>query len=358
MIAADTYKITRVGQSRLPGTDLTNIDFGKIVSDHMLVASYSQGHWNAPVIVPYGDITLSPTALSLHYGQTVFEGLKAFKTKDGGIALFRLDKHYSRLCKSLERLCMPQVPYGHFVEGIKQLVALDAAWVPGNEGASLYIRPFVFASNQERFGVHESDDYRFMIFTGPVGPYYARPLKVKVEDRFMRATHGGTGFAKCGGNYGASFYPAKLAKEQGFDQVLWTDGTPELNIEESGTMNVMFVISGTVVTPPLSDTILDGVTRDSFLALAAELGYKTEERKIGANELAEAASKGLLHEAFGVGTAAVTAPISTIHIKGTDHQVPAIGEDSFMAKAKNLLNAIRTGRVADIHGWNTVITAQ
>jgi branched-chain amino acid aminotransferase len=253
---------------------------------------------------------------------------------------------------------MPEVPYEYFVEGIKQLVALDAGWVPEQEGSSLYIRPFVFASNQERFGVHESDQYRFMIFTGPVGPYYAKPLKVKVEDKFMRATHGGTGFAKCGGNYGASFYPAKLAKEQGFDQVLWTDGTPDLNIEESGTMNVMFVIDGTVVTPPLSDTILDGVTRDSFLALAAELGYKTEERKISANELAAAANKGLLQEAFGVGTAAVAAPISLIHIKGTDYQVPAIGEDSFMMKAKNLLSAIRMGRAADTHGWNTVISAR
>lgn len=355
MIATEKFAVRPTSQSRLQEVDFSAIDFGKIVSDHMLVAHYKNGQWQEPEIVPYGHISLSPTALSLHYGQTVFEGMKAFRMKNGNISVFRMEKHFDRFGKSLERLCMPQVPYEYFKEGIKQLVELDAAWVSGNEGASLYIRPFVFASNEERFGVHESEEYTFMVFTGPVSPYYTKPIRVKVEDKYHRAVHGGTGFAKCGGNYGASFYPTKMAREQGFDQVLWADNTPELNIEESGTMNVMFVIDGVVITPELTDTILDGVTRDSFLTIADSLGYKAEERKISARELAHAAEKGLLQEAFGVGTAAVAAPIRSIHIFGTDYSIAEAGPHSFMHQAKTLLADIRSGWASDMFHWNTVI---
>lgn len=358
MLTTEKIMVHKTVKSRLPETDFNHIDFGKTVSDHMLVSEYHHGQWHAPAIMPYGHLSLSPTALSLHYGQTVFEGMKAFRLQDGNVSVFRIEKHYERFCKSLERLCMPIMTYEEFREAILALVETDHAWVPGNEGSALYIRPFMIASNEERFGVHESEEYKFIVFTGPVGPYYSKPLRVKVEDHFMRATHGGTGFAKCGGNYGASFYPTKLARQQGFDQVLWTDGTPELNIEESGTMNVMFVIKNTLVTPPLSDSILDGITRDSYLALAKEMGIKTEERKISALELAAAIEKGDLTEAFGAGTAAVAAPIQTIHIKGKDYQLPAIKDDSVMNRIKKNLSDLRTGKTKDTHNWNTIVHAE
>ncbi|MFN7120056.1 MAG: branched-chain amino acid aminotransferase, partial [Saprospiraceae bacterium] len=294
---------------------------------------------------------------ALHYGQSVFEGMKAFRMVDGNVSIFRMDKHYDRFQKSLERMAMADVPYELFTEGIKTLIQLDAAWVPNTEGSSLYIRPFAFAS-EEVFGAKPSDEYQFIIFSGPVGPYYPKPLRVKVEDHYIRAAKGGTGFAKCAGNYGGAFYPAALARQAGFDQVLWTDGSPELNIEESGTMNVFFLIGDTLVTPPLSDTILDGVTRDSYLLLGRELGYHVEERTISAFELAEAHQKGQLKEAFGAGTAAVAAPIASIHIKGTDYNLPSYHENSLCMRAKKRLTDIRTGAAEDIYGWNTIIEAR
>ena len=216
--------------------------------------------------------------LALHYGQIIFEGMKAFKMKDGSISIFRIEKHYERFCKSSERMCIPPIPFDRFNEGLQALVEVDANWVPSQDGYSLYLRPFVFAS-EERFGVKVSEEYKFIIFSGPVGPYYAQALKVKVEDKYRRAANGGTGFAKCAGNYGGAFYPTGLARKQGFDQVSWTDGSAELNIEESGTMNVMFLINDVLVTPAVSDSILDGVTRDSFITLAKDMGYKVEERQ-------------------------------------------------------------------------------
>ncbi|HEY4788882.1 MAG TPA: branched-chain-amino-acid transaminase, partial [Bacteroidales bacterium] len=259
-----------------------------------------------------------------------------------------------RFNRSLERLCMPQVPFDLFSEGIKQLVSTDSEWVPNSEGTSLYIRPFMFAT-EERFGVKVSSEYKFIIFAGPVGDYYSEPLRLKVEDKFIRAAKGGTGYAKCGGNYGASFYPAHLAKQQGFDQVIWTDGSPELNIEESGTMNIVFVIDGTVVTPPLSDTILDGITRDSILSLAVDLGYKVAERKISALELITLLQAGKLEEVFGSGTAAVTSPVKSVNILGTDYNLPVVGNEHFSQKVKRMLTEIRTGTRTDKYGWNTVI---
>jgi branched-chain amino acid aminotransferase len=354
MITTEKISIRRTARSRIREVDFHNLDFGKMISDHMLTSEYKDGEWGAPYIMPYGDIVFSPTILALHYGQMVFEGMKAFKTKEGKISIFRIEKHYKRFAKSLERMCMATVPFEIFSEGLIELIKVDAQWVPDTEGAGLYIRPFSFAS-EERFGVKVSDEYRFIIFTGPVGPYYSKPLNVKVEDKYMRAARGGTGFAKCGGNYGAAFYPLQQAKKEGFDQVLWTDGSADLNIEESGTMNVMFVINDKIVTPPLSDSILDGVTRDSILTLAKDMGVGIEERKIGAKELAESLQKGILTEAFGTGTAAVVAPIQAIHILGKDHKVPEIKETGVMTRVKNELNNIRLGISPDKYGWNTII---
>jgi branched-chain amino acid aminotransferase len=297
---------------------------------------------------------MSPSTLALHYGQTVFEGMKAFRMDDGRVNIFRMDKHYERLVRSLNRMCMAVVPESVFMDGLRQLVELDEAWVPREPGSSLYLRPFVYAS-EARFGVKISEQYRFVIFSGPVGPYYPKPLKVKVEMEYIRAAKGGTGSAKCGGNYGGAFFPAKLAQEAGYDQVLWTGGRDNKYIEESGTMNVMFVIGDVLVTPPLSDTILDGVTRDSLLRLANELGYRTAERPVSVAELELAFRKGIITEAFGVGTAAVIAPIQTINIGGRDFQLPQYSHENLMHKIKHRLEAIRSGRQADTHDWNFVL---
>jgi branched-chain amino acid aminotransferase len=241
-----------------------------------------------------------------------------------------------------------------FAESIKLLVSIDEAWLKNIKGTSLYFRPFVIAT-EEKFGVRVSEEYKFIIFTGAVGAYYNKPLKVKIEDIYKRAFKGGTGTTKCGGNYGGSFYAARQANLQGFDQVIWTDGSEELNIEESGTMNIMFVIDNVVTTPPLSESILDGVTRDSILKLATDLGYKTTERKISAIELESKFVQGKVQEAFGAGTAAVATPIACINIKGKDFELPGYTENSFYRKASNLLEEIRLGTKSDKYNWNTVI---
>lgn len=346
--------IQKTKDSRIDSVDFEHLEFGKYISDHMFIAEYRNGTWEAPQIKPYAWLSMPPAMLALHYGQSVFEGMKAFRMEDGNVSIFRIKKHYERMRRSMDRFCMPTLPYELFAEGIQQLVSVDADWVPSSEGSALYIRPFVFAS-EERFGVGPANEYKFIIFTGPVGSYYAKPLRVKVEDHYMRAAPGGVGFAKCAGNYGGALYPTQKAKEEGFDQVLWTDGSAQLNIEESGTMNVMFVIDNILVTPPLSDVILDGITRDSLLTIAKEMGYKVEQRPISAFELAEAHQQGKLQEAFGVGTAAVASPIQTIFLKGNEYTIPAYDEKSFHQKAKKHLTAIRTGMEKDVYSWNSIV---
>lgn len=346
--------VRKIPNSRINEVDFNNLEFGKYISDHMLVCDYANGEWKTPLIVPYANLSLNPSTLALHYGQTVFEGMKAFRMDNGHINIFRMDKHYERFVRSLNRMCMAVPPKEIFVEGLSQLVALDKAWVPTRPGNALYLRPFVFAS-EARFGVKVSEEYRFIIFTGPVPSLYADPIKVKVETEFIRAARGGTGFAKCGGNYGGAFYPTQQARSEGYDQVLWTDARENKFIEESGMMNVMFVINDTLVTAPLSDSILDGVTRDSLLTLAAELGYKTEVRPIAVEELEQAFGNRTITEAFGAGTAAVVAPIQTIHINGIDHQLPKYGADRLLYKLKNKLEQVRLGTAPDIYGWNFIL---
>jgi branched-chain amino acid aminotransferase len=348
-------KIEKSKQGRIGEVDFSNLGFGNYVTDHMFVCEYKKGSWNTTQILPFGKFLIAPNALAFHYGQTVFEGMKAFRMNDGNISIFRMEQHFNRLNTSLKRMCMPEISYRLFSESIIQLIRTDSAWLKNIQGTSLYIRPFVIAT-EERFGVKISDEYKYFVFAGAVDNYYSNPLKVKIEEKYIRAAKGGTGFAKCGGNYGASFYPTKLAKLQGFDQVLWTDGSEEHNIEESGTMNVMFVFDDIVVTPALSDSILGGVTRDSILKLAKGLGYKTEERNIGMKELKEKFKQGKIREAFGTGTAAITAAISTINISGTDYQLPGYNENSFHRKVKKLLSDIRLGIEADRYNWNTILT--
>jgi branched-chain amino acid aminotransferase len=345
--------------SRLQETDFSDLEFGKLVSDHMLACDYEAGHplrpgWQSPQILPYQDLQLDPASLALHYGQTVFEGMKAFRMADGSISIFRIDKHYERFARSLHRMCMAIPPKELFGEGLKQLISLDRDWVPSKPGQALYLRPFVYAS-EARFGVKISSKYRFLIITGPVPELYASPIKVKVETEYIRAARGGTGSTKCGGNYGGAFYPTQLARELGYDQVLWTDAGEHEYIEESGMMNAMFIIGNKLVTPPLSDSILDGVTRDSLLTLCGDLGITAQERKVSLHELEEGFRNKTLTEAFGAGTAAVIAPIGVINIHGLDHELPAPGAESISARLKKKLEGIRTGREEDVHGWNTVI---
>jgi branched-chain amino acid aminotransferase len=340
--------------SKLKEVDFKNLEFGKYVSDHMLVCDYADGAWKTPQVVPYSNLSLSPTTLALHYGQTVFEGMKAFVMKDGRINIFRMEKHYDRFVRSLERMCMAIPPREIFVEGLKKLIEVDKGWVPNKSGEALYIRPFIYAS-EAKFGVKISEEYRFIIFTGPVPALYSNPIKVKVETNYVRAAKGGTGFAKCGGNYGGAYYPTKLAKEQGYDQLLWTDAKENKFIEESGMMNAMFVINGKLVTPPLSDSILDGVTRDSLLTLAKDLNINIEERPVRVDELETAFKNKNITEAFGAGTAAVVAPIQTIHINGIEYTLPVYNNESLQNRLKDELELIRTGAALDVHEWNCAV---
>jgi branched-chain amino acid aminotransferase len=349
-----TFAIKRTPKSRISEVDFNNLEFGKYLSDHMLMVDFLDGKWQEPTIIPFGDIPMSPAMLSLHYGQSVFEGMKAFKNKNGDICIFRPHKHSERLNKSLARMCMPEIPEELFIQCLHAIVEIDEAWIPTSEGTSLYIRPVVFAY-EPRLGVKIADHFKFFILTSPAGAYFSKPARLKVEETFVRAAEGGTGFAKCAGNYGGAFYPTQVARQEGFDQVLWTDAKEHKYIDEAGVMNVMFVIDGKVITPKLTSALLDGVTRDTILTLAPSLGVTVEERKVSVAEVEQALKNGTLTEAFGTGTAAVVSPIATINIHGTDYNIPAAGPESFQLRAKEKLNNIRLGFEPDVHGWNYIV---
>ena len=301
------FKITTVTNSKIDRVNLEDLPFGSVFSDHQFRMDFRDGAWQQGEIGPYGDMSLSPAAMALHYGQAIFEGMKAFRQPDGSVALFRPMENIRRFNKSAERMSMALLDEGLFLNALTELVKLDRQWVPGGEEGSLYIRPFMFAS-EAHVGVRPSDEYRFIIFTCPVGPYYKGNVRVKVETFFTRAAPGGTGYAKAAGNYAASLQPTAMARSEGYDQILWTDAVEHKYIEESGTMNVVFVMNGKLVSPSLGDTVLSGVTRDSVLRLAAYKGYEIEERKVAVAELKAAAESGALTEAFGVGTAATMTP--------------------------------------------------
>jgi branched-chain amino acid aminotransferase len=350
-----TIAVERVKKSRIDEIDFKNLEFGKHISDHMLVADFDNGHWGAPSIVPFGEMRMTPAILSLHYGQSVFEGMKAFRTKNGDINIFRPHKHLDRFNKSLARMCMPTISEDMWLSSLQAIIEVDQQWVPDGDGASLYIRPVMFAS-ESRLGVKVSDQYKFVILTCPVGPYQSKPYRLKVENQYVRTAEGGTGFAKCAGNYGGAFLPTQIAREEGFDQILWTDHKEHKYIDEVGMMNVMFVISGHVITPKLSTAILDGVTRDSILTLAKDMSsFKVEERRVTIDEIEQGFVQGTLTEAFGTGTAAVVAPIAVITIRGKEYQIPVAGATSFQQQVKKKLHNIRMGLEADPYGWNFIV---
>jgi branched-chain amino acid aminotransferase len=347
--------VERIKNSRIGEVDFNNLEFGKHISDHMLVADYDNKQWGPMTIVPFGEMRMTPAILSLHYGQAVFEGMKAFRRKDGTINIFRPHKHLSRFNKSLERMCMPEISEEMWQTALQSIIEVDQQWVPESEGASLYIRPVMFAS-ESRLGVKVSDEYKFVILTCPVGPYQAKPYRLKVEDHYVRTAEGGTGFAKCAGNYGGAFYPTQIARQEGFDQILWTDHKEHKYIDEVGMMNVMFVLNGNLVTPKLSSAILDGVTRDSILTIAKDNpAIKVEERRVTLDEIEQGFIKGTLTEAFGAGTAAVVAPIAIINIHGKDYQIPVAGPTSFQQQVKKKLENIRLGVEPDPYGWNFIV---
>jgi branched-chain amino acid aminotransferase len=350
MLDTLTIRTQRTTTSRLQELDPDRLEFGKVFSDHMFVVDYQDGEWQEPQIVPYGDMAVSPANSALHYGQAIFEGMKAYKNPQGDIALFRPYDNLHRLNLSAERMCMPAIPEELFMQGLSQLIRLDASWVPDAPGSALYIRPFMFATDGF-IGVRPSDSYRFMIFTCPVGLYYNKPLRVRFEEKFVRSAEGGAGYAKAAGNYGAAMWPTKLAQQEGYHQLLWTDSSAHQFIEESGTMNVMFVIDGKLITPALSTSILDGITRKSVLQVARDMGMPVEERKVSATEVMAAQANGTLQEAFGVGTAATIAPIATIGFQGQDYSLPASSAESFSQKASAALSAIRAGEAPDTHQW-------
>jgi branched-chain amino acid aminotransferase len=349
----ETMAIHPANNSQLPAVPWDNLEFGKYPSDHMMTAEYVDGSWLAPSIHPYGNLSLSPMALALHYGQTIFEGMKAFRLQDGRISIFRPRRHLARMARSAKRMCMPVIPEEIFLEGLTRLVELDSDWVSSREGYSLYLRPFMIAT-EPRLGVKVSREYRFMIVTSPCAAFFKRPLVVKVETEYVRAAKGGPGFSKCGGNYGAALFPSQQATAEGYDQVLWTDGRENRFIEESGIMNIFLVIGDRLVTPPLSDTILDGITRDSILQLARYDGIHTEERPVSVEELARGLEAGQIREAFGTGTAATVVPISTIGIAGINHELAVTGT-GLGSTLKKKLEDIRTGRVPDIFDWNYIL---
>jgi branched-chain amino acid aminotransferase len=341
--------VSRNYRSRLPEVDWDNLQPGAEFTDHMFVSDYSGGQWQDAGIVPFGPFSLLPTSLVFHYGQTVFEGMKAFRTEDDRIHIFRPEKHYERLTRTTERMCMPAPSAELFLEALRRLVSLERDWVPAQPGGALYLRPFQIATDS-RLTVRVSESYRFAIVCSPSGLYFPKPVRVKVEREYVRAAGGGTGFAKCGGNYGGALYPTEKAQAEGYDQVLWTDAATHSCIEESGMMNVFFVFGGRLVTPPLTDTILDGVTRDSLLTLAADLGIPVEERVVPVDELREGLKTRLVTEAFGAGTAAVISPIGAIGIDGCDYGLPVVSGGTG-DRLKHLLDDIRYGRRPDVYGW-------
>ncbi len=350
MIAAENINITKVEHSKLNAINLENIPFGKYFTDHMLEADYEDGAWRNAEIKPYQPLLLDPSLAAIHYGQSIFEGIKAYKNEAGEISIFRPHDNFKRFNISAERMQMPQVPEDIFMEGMRLLIELDKNWIPQQKDHSLYIRPFMF-STDNMIGVKPGEKYKFMIILSPTGPYYSAPMRIYVEEQYVRAVPGGVGYAKAAGNYGAAMYATAQAKQKGFDQVLWTDAFEHKYVQECGTMNVFFIIGNIAITPGLeTGTILAGVTRDSVIEVLKEMGLEVEERRLNIDEIIAAHKAGELKEVFGTGTAATISLIKELAYKdyvmkfdiNTWQTAPSI-------KAK--LNAIRYGEVPDTHGW-------
>ena len=345
----DSIIVEKSKTSKINDVDFSNLDFGRVFTDHMLTCDYENGKWQTPKIVPYQPVTLEPSAKIFHYGQSIFEGMKAYKDSENNVFLFRPNDNINRLNISAKRLAMPELPEAYFMDGLKELLKLEEAWTPTADGGSLYIRPFMFATGK---GFHASpaDSYKFIIACAPSGAYFSGKVKVLIEEKYSRSANGGVGFAKAGGNYAGQFYPTQLAKEKGYNQVIWTDDNTHEYIEEAGAMNIFVRINDTLLTVPTSDRILDGITRKSILQIAETEGIDVEVRKIKVAELIEASENGSLKELFGAGTAAVVSPISGFGFKGKDYQLPEL-ENTFGELLKKRITDIQTNKTSDPYGW-------
>lgn len=346
-------KITKTQATKIHEVDFDDLHFGKTFSDHMLVCDYKDGKWQSPEIVPYQPIVLDPSAKIFHYGQSVFEGMKAYKDVNDAVWLFRPLENFKRLNLSSKRLAIPELPEDIFMDGLKALLKVDSDWIPKKEGSSLYIRPFIFASGN---GFHASpaDEYKFVIALAPSGAYFSGKVKVLIEETYSRSANGGVGFAKAGGNYAGQFYPTQLAVDRGYQQVIWTDDTNHEYIEEAGAMNIFIRINDTLITGPTSDRILDGITRKSIIDIAKAEGIPVEVRKITVSEVVEAAKNGSLKEMFGAGTAAVVSPISGFGYQGQDYDLPEL-EDTYASFIKKYITDIQTNKSEDPFGWRVKV---
>jgi branched-chain amino acid aminotransferase len=349
--AISDIKITKTARSRIDELDNNNLQFGKKYADHMLVAHYDNGSWQQPEIIPYANLSFSPATTFFHYGQAIFEGVKAYRDVHGQPLIFRPYDNWQRMNRSAKRMAMPNVPEAIFMEGMRRLISLDRDWVPTGEGSSLYIRPFMVAVD-EFVGVRPAEQFMFLIITSPAGPYYSKPVSIFVQDQYVRAFPGGIGFTKAAGNYGMSMYPTQEVRKMGYDQILWTDGLTHKYVQEIGTMNVFFVLGDRVITPDLTgDTILAGVTRDSVLTLLREKGISVEERPVSIDEIRAAYEAGTLQEAFGTGTAASISPIGELTFHDLHMKMPPIAQWKYTNWLQQELSDIRYGRKPDTHGW-------
>ena len=346
-----------VTESRRAGVDFDNLGFGNVFSDHMFSMEWEDGEWRRPRIVPYGPIEMEPCNAALHYGQSVFEGMKAFRGADDRVRIFRPDMNARRLEASCARLCVPRIDPEVFVAAIERLVAIDRTWIPARRGESLYIRPIIF-SNESHLEVRPSRTFRMLIMTSPVRSYFDESMPavtLKVEDTYTRAAPGGTGAAKTAGNYAGSLYPAELARREGYMQVLWLDGVEHRYVEEVGAMNIFFRIDGHVVTPELRGSILPGVTRDAVLTLLREDSHEVVERRITIDEIVDASRNGALEEAFGAGTAAVISPVGTMAYRGEEIRVNANASGPVTQWLYDRITGIQLGEHEDPHGWCRVL---
>ena len=345
----NTIKVTPTSASKINSIDFENLGFGSVFSDHMLVCDYTNGSWGTPEIVPFQPISLMPSAKIFHYGQSIFEGMKAYKDADKKTWLFRPDENFKRLNISAKRLSIPELPEAVFMEGLKALLRVDEQWIPTQDGSSLYIRPIMFATG-EGFHASPANAYKFIICTAPSGAYFAGKVKVLIEQNYSRSANGGVGFAKAGGNYAGQFYPTQLAIDKGYHQVIWTDDNTHEYIEEAGAMNIFVRINDTLITGPTSDRILDGITRKSVLDIAKDEGIKVEVRKFTVTEIVEASKNGSLKEMFGAGTAAVISPIATFGFKDTDYHLPEL-ENPVGLQLKKRITDIQINKAEDLFGW-------
>ena len=344
-----SLQISKTSQSRLPEVDFDNLVFGEIFTDHMFVCTFRDGKWQNPEILPYQDIPMSPAASALHYGQAVFEGMKAYKDDAGSVWLFRPELNFNRINTSAKRLSIPEFPKEYFFEGLHNLLQLDANWIQPGIGNSLYVRPFVFAS-QACVQAAPSTEYKFIIICSPVKAYYSGEVNVLIEKKFSRAAAGGVGYAKAAGNYAAQFYPTALANQKGFQQIIWTDASSHQFLEEAGTMNIFFRINNTLITAPTGDTILNGITRKSVIEWAKAAGIKVEERAVAIDEIITAQHNGSLKEIFGSGTAVVISPVNSFAYEDERYQLPKI-KNAYALQIKKAITEIQYNQAEDPFGW-------